>query len=90
MRIGQIVCSLAGSDKNTFLVVVETNDKSLLVCDGKRYKLSKPKRKNTKHIAPTSKVLSQQELTTDKALRKALAVFRNTNDKEKSLCQKQI
>ncbi|MBO5873004.1 MAG: KOW domain-containing RNA-binding protein [Clostridia bacterium] len=90
MRTGQIVCSLAGSDKNTFLVVVGTDDKSLLVCDGKRYKLSKPKRKNKKHIAPMLKTLEEQELTTDKALRRALAVFRSNNDKEKSLCQKQI
>ena len=90
MRTGQIVCSLAGSEKNTFLVVVGSEDKRLLVCDGKRYKLLKPKHKNIKHILPTSKVLKQEELTTDKALRKALAVFRSTKDKEKSLCQKQI
>lgn len=90
MTIGQIVCSKSGSDKNTFLVIIETEDKRLLLCDGKRYKLNRPKRKNPKHVRVLDTVLDLQELKTDKAVRKALAIFRSTNDKEKNLCQKQI
>ena len=78
MEKGQIVRSLKGSDKNTFLVVVSANEKELLLCDGKRYKLEKPKRKNPKHIAETKTILNVSQFTTDKAVRKALAAWRAT------------
>ena len=76
---GKIVCSKAGSDKDSFLVIVETKKDRLLVADGKRYKLSSPKLKNPKHLAFTDKSLNLEEITTDKGLRKAIAIFRNNN-----------
>ena len=80
--IGKIVCSLAGSDKGEFLVVVATEKERVLVANGKRYKLSSPKSKNPKHLAFTAKSLDSEEYLTDKQLRKALAVFAAKQSKE--------
>lgn len=77
MNRGQIVCSRAGSDKGSFLIVVDFTDTTARVCDGKRYKLSRPKLKNLKHIGVTNTVLSEKELLTDKALRTALSRYRS-------------
>ena len=77
MEVGQIVCSLKGSDKDSFLLVVGVDEKFMYLVDGKRYKLNHPKRKNPKHIKTTLTRLDLNELSTDKAVRKALAVYRN-------------
>ena len=77
MQVGQIVCSLAGSDKGSFLLVVKVDEGFVYLADGKRYKLSSPKRKNKKHISYTATKLNCEELLTDKAVRKALAVYRS-------------
>ncbi len=74
---GQIVCSKAGSDKNGFSVITEVGEETVYICDGKRHKLQNPKKKNIKHIAPTEEVLSTECISTDKALRKALAIYRS-------------
>ena len=75
--IGRIVCSKAGGDKGNFSVIIKAEKDRVLVADGKRYKLSSPKLKNPKHVAFTEKYLNLEEITTDKGLRKALAIFRN-------------
>ena len=78
MERGQIVCSKAGSDKETFLAVIEVKDKEVYVSDGKRYKIENPKKKNQKHLAKTDRLLNDAELSTDKQLRKALAKYRSS------------
>ena len=80
--IGKIACSRAGSDKGAFLVVVKTENDRIFVSDGKRYKLSSPKRKNPKHLAFTETTLKSDEYLTDKQLRKALACFAAKQSKE--------
>ena len=77
MEVGQIVCSLKGSDKGSFLLVARVDEKYVYLVNGKRYKLENPKRKNFKHISITQTRLNQDEFLTDKAVRKALAVYRN-------------
>ena len=77
--VGQIVCSLKGSDKGSFLLVVLEDEKFVYLVDGKRYKLKNPKKKNVKHISLTSSRLKTEELLTDKAVRKALAVYRRNS-----------
>lgn len=77
MEKGLVVISRAGSDKGSFLTVLEFTDRTVRVCDGKRYKLSRPKLKNLKHIGVTKTVLSENDLLTDKALRTALACCRS-------------
>ena len=75
--VGQIVCSLKGSDKGSFLLVARVDEKYVYLTDGKRYKLDRPKKKNNKHISSTATILKSEEFLTDKAVRKALAVYRS-------------
>lgn len=74
--IGRIVCSKAGRDKGKFMVVVGNCGNALLVCDGKKRPLSRPKPKNIKHLAVTNSSLEEKQFATDRSLRRALAQYR--------------
>ena len=79
--IGQIVCSKSGRDKGYFMVVVKEDENYLYVCDGKERPLERPKRKNAKHLSLTNTVFSENEFKTNKSLKKALAVYRDSAKK---------
>lgn len=74
--IGKIVFSKAGRDKGSILAVVGHTECEYFVCDGKKRPLARPKRKNAKHIRFTDITLSEEQLFTDKSLRRALAAYR--------------
>ena len=74
-EIGRVMRSTAGRDKDTFLAVVGREEESLLLCDGKERPLQRPKRKNPKHLAATNWLLTEQQLSTNRALRKALRAY---------------
>ena len=76
--VGRIVCSKAGRDKGYFMVVVESEENYVLVCHGKERPLERPKRKNIKHLQFTNTVLGNESYKTNKQLKKALAVYRDT------------
>ncbi len=76
--IGRIVCSKAGRDKGYFMVIVETKGDFLYVADGKERPLERPKRKNAKHLMFTNTVLANDSFKTNKQLKKALAVYRDS------------
>ena len=76
--VGRIVCSKSGRDKGYFLVVIKEEDGFLLVCDGKERPLSRPKKKNPKHLALTNTVLSEDSYSSDNSLRRALAIYRDS------------
>ncbi len=76
--IGKIVCSKAGRDKGYFMVVVKTEGDFVFVCDGKERPLEKPKRKASKHLQFTNTVLESDSFKTNKHLKKAIAVYRDT------------
>ncbi|MBR7071019.1 MAG: KOW domain-containing RNA-binding protein [Clostridia bacterium] len=76
--IGQIVYARAGRDKGKFLVVVGQEERYLFVADGKERPLSRPKRKNPKHLSQTGTRLKPEQFLTDRALRRALAIYRHT------------
>ena len=82
--IGRIVCSKSGRDKGYFMVVVSGKDGYLLVCDGKERPLERPKRKNPKHLSLTNTVLEKDSYKTNKSLRKALAVYRDSAGKRRN------
>ena len=69
---GTVVRSLAGHDKGDLLLVVEADEKTALVCDGRQRKLEKPKKKNLKHIEAASYILSEEDFVSNGRLRKAL------------------
>ena len=72
MEKGTVVISLAGRDKGLPMCVTGVNENGVLVCDGKERKLSRPKLKNPKHIKALSKKLTDEQMLTDRAIRKAL------------------
>ncbi len=84
---GWIVRAKAGRDKDGLLCVVgvEPEGKRLLLCDGRRRRTARPKAKNLSHVElltdgvdhPAIQKLKQGEPLSDKALRRALAAFRD-------------
>ena len=84
-RTGQIVRAAAGRDKGGLFYVVGTDgEERLLLCDGKRRKLARPKAKKPRHVEtlpefdhPAARKLRQGEALSDKELRGALAAFRD-------------
>ena len=83
---GWIVQAAAGRDKDGFFCVVGTDqEQRLLLADGKRRKASRPKAKKLSHVKlltggfdhPGIQKLKQGEALSDKALRRALAAFRD-------------
>lgn len=69
---GTVVCSKAGRDSGTFLAVVRADDEGVFVADGKNRPLENPKKKNAKHLAKTNILLTDDDMSTDSRLRKAL------------------
>ena len=72
MEKGTVVISLRGRDKDLLMCVVGVNESGVFVCDGKQRKLSKPKLKNPKHVRALAKRLTDEQMLTDRAIRKAL------------------
>lgn len=82
----EIVLSLAGHDKGKLFCVVGAEGDFVLLADGKERKLDAPKRKRRKHVRgvgtsahPAILGLQRGEPTTDRALRRALAAFRDSD-----------
>ena len=50
---GDLVISLCGHDKGDFLIVLSVDDVYVTICDGKRRKAEKNKKKKIKHIQTT-------------------------------------
>ena len=76
--VGKIVFSNAGRDKGKYLVVINCDENYVWVADGKERKLETPKRKNVKHISLTADSLTPDQFRTNKSLKKALAVYKDT------------
>lgn len=74
IKVGSVVKSCAGRDKNSYFVAVGISGGFVEIADGKKRKLENPKRKNIKHISPTSSVITMEALTNRK-LRKVLNEF---------------
>ncbi len=72
---GRVVRSKAGRDKGKFLAAAGMSGGMVLVCDGRERPLEKPKRKNPKHLIPTSETLTPRNMAGNRSLKKALATF---------------
>ena len=75
IKRGQVVRSIAGHDKGGFLAVVGVDPPCVLVCDGKRRPLERPKRKKLFHLAPTAAILPEEALQTNRQIHTALRRF---------------
>ena len=77
---GSVVISKAGRDQGYYLAVVGEEDGKILVADGKERPLSRPKRKNPKHLQKTDFNIELLQLT-DKKLRTYLRNLRTFEEK---------
>lgn len=89
MEKGLVVCSVSGHDKGLYMVVVGNTPNGVLVCNGKERRLENPKLKNVKHLYKTRYFVTNEQLKTNKALRKAIYGFFGKY-KEETICQKKI
>lgn len=71
---GIVVKATAGRDKGSYYVITEMKEKYVFIADGKRRKLSLPKRKNLKHVRFTENVIELNDMT-DKKLRNVLSRY---------------
>lgn len=74
---GTVVKARAGRDKDNFFVVLNFDGQYATICDGKRRKLEKPKRKKEKHLSLTCTKVLEEDLSTNRKIRKALSSFNN-------------
>ena len=86
-QIGQVVYSKSGHDKGDVQMVVGIEGEFLLLADGKRRKLEKPKRKKKMHVQPTFYVendvaakLQTGAYLLDADIKKALKKYREVQD----------
>lgn len=77
LKKGTVVKSTAGRDKDYLLVVIEADEKTVTLCDGKERPLERPKGKNIRHVSPTCFILTKEEMATNRALRRALRRVRD-------------
>ena len=87
-RVGQIVRSAAGHDKDELFCVVGERDGFLLLANGKQRKVASPKRKKPGHVQPLDqgafahpviRKLQNKETVSDRELKRALAAFKGGN-----------
>ena len=89
-RIGTVVRSLAGHDKDGlfFVVGLEESSQRLLLVNGKQRRMAAPKGKRLRHVQildqgsfehPVIGKLKHGEPVSDRELRKALAAFKEEN-----------
>ncbi len=70
---GTVVKSSAGRDKGRLLAVMQASEGSVTVCDGKERPIDRPKSKNIRHVECLEFSLTEAEMSTNRALKKALA-----------------
>ncbi len=77
---GKIIVSAAGNDKEREFIVLREEGEYVYYADGKKRRVSSPKKKKTKHIKVSrDSGLTDIRSVTDGALRKALAAYRSEN-----------
>ena len=69
---GTVVKSKAGRDAGSSYVVLKAESDFVWIADGRRRKSEKPKRKNIRHIAKTNRIVPEEDLLTDKEIRRVL------------------
>ena len=83
LKRGRIVCSAAGRDKGKFMIVMESDETKVMLCDGKERLLTRQKQKNIKHIFLTDAFASEEQLKTNRSIRHALSDFKANTKGEK-------
>ena len=79
---GLVVRVIAGHDAGRFCVIVGSEEGFCMIADGKHRKLSQPKKKNIRHLAPTAMYLDLDEVLTDRQLRRSLWKLNNDHGED--------
>ena len=61
-EVGTLVVSIRGRDAETVLAVIGSTDRSVILADGRKHRIYKPKSKNVKHVRPLDQKLSDDTL----------------------------
>ena len=72
LQRGSVVTAAAGKEKGRLLAVLEANADGLLLADGRKRRIERPKRKNPRHVAETGEILDETAMATNRELRRAL------------------
>ena len=82
-KVGDIVESLSGHDKNHLFIIVSIDKNGYpAIIDGKKRKIDNPKRKNPKHLTKVANDLSiidkiNSKRSTDTEIYRCIKVYRN-------------
>lgn len=71
---GSVVKAKAGRDKDSFFIVVKTEDGFAYISDGRRRKVEKPKKKKIIHLQATN-TIAEDSMDTNRKIRNALRSF---------------
>lgn len=80
LQRGMVVRCTAGKEQDGFYLVTAVEGSFVMLADGRRRPLDKPKRKNRRHIALTDTVWETEGLT-DRALRRMLREYADKGGK---------
>ena len=72
MERGTVVRATAGRDSDGLFVVAGAQDDGILIVNGKRRPIERPKRKNPKHLLEVGIVLSEDEIRSNRSIRREL------------------
>lgn len=86
---GDVVVATAGKEKNQIFVVLKLEDGFCWIVDGKRLKLTKPKKKSLKHVQKACKIgFDAQKLKSGQE--KVNAEIRNFLKERSQVCPKKM
>ena len=71
----QIVFVTAGKEKGRYMVVLESDQTTVMLIDGRKRPCDRPKRKNIKHVTATNKVASEEEIAANSRVKSLLRNF---------------
>ena len=93
IQVSDIVCSLAGRDKDKLCFVLGLDEGYALLADGKGRRIEKPKRKKLRHVKYVASQSSRTVLklrsgdkVSNSELRRALADFAAHSAESKEVC----
>ena len=75
---GSVVKALTGRDsekEGAYYAVTAIEEGYILICDGKRRPLERPKKKNPRHLKTMDDILREEEMRSNRALRRALREY---------------
>ncbi len=90
MEKGDLILSNKGKEKNQYFVIMNVDEKFAYIVDGKRLKLTNPKKKNMKHIQKASKNKFPTELFAVNNENVNAAIRKFIKEEKEKICQKMM